>query len=85
MANNIQCEIQVLDHEEDVIWGRDFDSKKAAKEWMKEFGFDRQTWVQRAESETWPDQIMRIQLVSVSDGEETIHEEWFPAWAKQSD
>lgn len=45
-----------------------YDTKKEAVKAAKEFAKDRRYWAQKAESETFPDEIVAIALLA--DGEE---------------
>jgi hypothetical protein len=76
--NNIQTEVLALDAEGDVVWNRDFDSKKEAKVFIKEYALSRDFWDRLAENDTFAENIETIQLVTLRKGKWEIDEERFP-------
>ena len=60
----------------DLLCRRDFLTKKEAKAFAKEIANDRSYFVQKAESETFPDEVALICLFDYNE----LAEDFSPAW-----
>jgi len=61
MSNQL-IEIVVLDKEGNEEFRRDFETKKEARQWVKDAGKDREFWARRSESDHYPATLDKIEL-----------------------